>query len=157
VEEAYAILGKAPQLGETVVDLGAAPGGWSFSAAERGARVTAVDNGPLKDGALHHPLIEHLREDAFDFKPSPKIKADWLFCDLVEEPHHVLQMVKHWLTIPGCRYFIVNLKFGRSDPLQLLSQIFDSRDGLVSHCSLLRVRHLYHDREEITLMGKTKS
>ena len=156
VEEAYAILGKAPQLGETVVDLGAAPGGWSFSAAECGARVTAVDNGPLKDGALNHPLIEHLREDAFDFKPSPKTKMDWLFCDLVEEPHHVLQMVKHWLTIPGCRYFIVNLKFGRSDPIQLLSQIFDKQKGLQPYCSQLRVRHLYHDREEITLMGKTK-
>ncbi|RPI77669.1 MAG: rRNA methyltransferase [Desulfobacteraceae bacterium] len=156
VEEAYAILGTAPRQGETVVDLGAAPGGWSYSAAERGARVTAVDNGPLKDGARDHPLIEHLREDAFDFKPSPKTKTDWLFCDLVEEPHHVLRMIKHWLTILGCRYFIVNLKFGRSDPIQLLSQIYDQKTGLASYCESLRVRHLYHDREEITLMGNTE-
>jgi 23S rRNA (cytidine2498-2'-O)-methyltransferase len=157
VEEAYSILGMAPQEGETVVDLGAAPGGWSYSAAERGAQVTAVDNGPLKAGALHHPLIEHLREDAFDFRPPEKTKVNWLFCDLVEEPHHVLRLIKHWLAIPGCRCFIINLKFGRSDPIQLLAQIYDQKSGLPPYCESLRVRHLYHDREEITLMGKTKN
>jgi 23S rRNA (cytidine2498-2'-O)-methyltransferase len=55
VEEAYLVLGREPQESETVCDLGAAPGGWSYSAAKRGARVIAVDNGPLKGGALDHP------------------------------------------------------------------------------------------------------
>ena len=39
VEEAYIVLGREPAAEETVVDLGAAPGGWSYSAAKRGARV----------------------------------------------------------------------------------------------------------------------
>jgi len=47
IEEAYGILGEEPAAGQTVVDLGAAPGGWSYSAAKRGARVLAIDNGPL--------------------------------------------------------------------------------------------------------------
>ena len=38
VEEAYVVLGREPAEGETVCDLGAAPGGWSYSAAKRGAR-----------------------------------------------------------------------------------------------------------------------
>ena len=70
VEEAYIVLGREPQPDETVVDLGAAPGGWSYSAAKRGARVIAVDNGPLKGGAFGHPLIEHRLEDAFKVAPS---------------------------------------------------------------------------------------
>jgi len=69
VEEAYIVMGREPQAEEKVVDLGAAPGGWSYSAAKRGARVIAVDNGPLKGGALNHPLIEHRLEDAFKFQP----------------------------------------------------------------------------------------
>src|SRR5205085_3415482 len=69
VEEAYVVLGREPQPGETVCDLGAAPGGWSYSAAKRGAQVIAIDNGPLKGGALDRPLIEHRREDAFKFSP----------------------------------------------------------------------------------------
>ena len=45
-------MGLEPMPGERVCDLGAAPGGWSYSAAKRGASVVAVDNGPLKGGAL---------------------------------------------------------------------------------------------------------
>ena len=98
VEEAYGVLGREPVSGETVVDLGAAPGGWSYSAAKRGARVIAIDNGPLKGGALDHPLIEHRREDAFKFAAAPGEIFDWLFCDMVEEPHHVMQhIVAPWL------------------------------------------------------------
>ncbi|HEY1110692.1 MAG TPA: SAM-dependent methyltransferase, partial [Opitutaceae bacterium] len=95
VEEAYAVLGAEPQAGETVCDLGAAPGGWSYSAAKRGARVVAIDNGPLKGGALDNPQIEHRKEDAFRFTPQAvgAERFDWLFCDMVEEPHHVLQHI----------------------------------------------------------------
>lgn len=69
VEEAYIVLGREPQAGETVVDLGAAPGGWSYSAAKRGATVVAIDNGPLKGGAFGNQLITHRLEDAFKFQP----------------------------------------------------------------------------------------
>ncbi|MDB6126723.1 MAG: hypothetical protein JWM35_619, partial [Verrucomicrobia bacterium] len=103
VEEAYVVLGREPAPGETVCDLGAAPGGWSFSAAKRGARVIAIDNGPLKGGALDHPAIEHRMEDAFKFAPAAGEKFTWLFCDLVEEPHHVLQhIVTPWLANGWC-------------------------------------------------------
>jgi len=166
IEEAYGILEREPAPHETVVDLGAAPGGWSYSAAKRGARVTAVDNGPLKAGALNNPLITHLQQDAFTFDPtSPtgncKLEtanssppADWLFCDLVEDPHHVLDnIVTPWLERRWCRRFIVNLKFGRTaDPVALLRE---TRAHLPP--ALVReahIRHLYHDREEFTLVGE---
>ena len=42
VEEAYIALGREPAADETVVDLGAAPGGWSYSAAKRGDRKSVV-------------------------------------------------------------------------------------------------------------------
>lgn len=153
VEEAYAILGREPQAEETVCDLGAAPGGWSYSAAKRGARVVAVDNGPLKGGALDHPSIEHLREDAFRFSPANE-PFDWLFCDLVEEPHHVLRdILAPWLTRHWCRHFVINLKFGRVDPIGLLRELGAPGTGLAEHVRDLRIRHLYHDREEFTLVG----
>lgn len=165
VEEAYVVLGCEPKAGETVCDLGAAPGGWSYSAAKRGARVVAVDNGPLKGGALDHPLIEHRREDAFRFTPSfdtagesgtaQAQRFDWLFCDLVEEPHHVLrQIVEPWLARRWCRRFVVNLKFGRVDPIALLAELRAPSSPLVMHAPGARVHHLYHDREEFTVTGE---
>jgi 23S rRNA (cytidine2498-2'-O)-methyltransferase len=177
VEEAYGVLGREPAAGETVVDLGAAPGGWSYSAAKRGAHVIAVDNGPLKGGALDHPRIEHRREDAFGFRPAGtrayavakamtdrtagaacETGCDWLFCDLVEEPHHVLrQLVEPWLAQGWCRRFVVNLKFGRVDAVALLQELRQPGSVLQQRAPGVRIRHLYHDREEFTLTGEVRA
>ena len=155
VEEAYIVLGREPAAGETVCDLGAAPGGWSYSAAKHGARVVAVDNGPLKGGALNHPHIAHRLEDAFRFTLGPAERFDWLFCDLVEEPHHVLQhLVLPWLAQGWCQRFVINLKFGRVDPIALLGELHASDSPFAKHASGFRVRHLYHDREEFTVVGE---
>jgi len=154
VEEAYGILGAEPRAGETVADLGAAPGGWSYSAARHGARVVAVDRGPLKRGAAGHPAIEHRPEDAFGFRPAPGTAYDWLFCDLVEEPHHVLrQLAAPWLARHWCRRFIINLKFGRADPLALLAELRAADSPFSGPGIASRIRHLYHDREEFTIVG----
>jgi len=158
IEEAFALLDVAPATGERVVDLGAAPGGWSFAAAKRGAHVLAVDNGPLKGAALEHPSIDHRREDAFRFRPDPDEVYDWLLCDLVEDPWHVLEhILLPWVERGWCRRFIVNLKMGRCDPQVLLTRLRNpGPGGLAAVCKSLVVRHLYHDREEITCSGETR-
>jgi 23S rRNA (cytidine2498-2'-O)-methyltransferase len=154
VEEAYGVLGREPQPDETVCDLGAAPGGWSYSAAQRGARVVAVDNGPLKGGALGHRQIEHRCEDAFKFTPRDGETFDWLFCDLLEEPHQVLNhIVEPWLARRWCRRFVINLKFGHVDAMALLAELRATGSPFVAHADSFRVRHLYHDREELTVVG----
>jgi 23S rRNA (cytidine2498-2'-O)-methyltransferase len=140
-EEAFAALGEGPKEGESVVDLGAAPGGWSFSAAKRGARVLAVDNGPLKGGALGHALIEHRAEDAFKLEPRA---ADWLLCDMLEDPERVLALISRWRAA-GARRLVVNLKFGRLDPLPLLRKARAAFPGG-------RCLHLFHDRDEFTVL-----
>lgn len=158
VEEAYVVLGREPAAGESVCDLGAAPGGWSYSAARRGARVVAIDNGPLKGGALNHPAIEHRREDAFRFAPATGAPFDWLFCDMVEEPHHVLRdIVTPWLANRWCRRFVVNLKFGRVDPIALLRELRAPGSPFAAHAPAARIRHLFHDREEFTVVGEVES
>jgi 23S rRNA (cytidine2498-2'-O)-methyltransferase len=157
VEEAYVVLGREPTAGETVCDLGAAPGGWSYSAAKRGAHVVAVDNGPLKGGALNHPHIEHRREDAFRFAPPAGGSFDWLFCDMVEEPHHVLRdIIAPWLQHGWCRRFVVNLKFGRVDAIALLRELSSPGSPILAAAPGTHIRHLYHDREEFTLVGEVR-
>lgn len=155
MEEAYIVMGREPRAGESVCDLGAAPGGWSYSAAKRGARVVAVDNGPLKGGALDHTMIEHRHEDAFSYRPPAGRVFDWMLCDLVEEPHHVIEnLVTPWLQQGWCRRFVVILKFGRTDPLRLLTEIRAPVSPFTVHTRNLCVRHLYHNREEITITGE---
>ncbi|MFA5204076.1 MAG: SAM-dependent methyltransferase [Lentisphaeria bacterium] len=156
VEEAFVIMGREPGRGETVTDLGAAPGGWSYAAAQRGAQVTAVDNGPLKAGAAHHPLIEHLKADAFRHRPAGG-SCDWLFCDMIEDPRRVLaEILLPWLDQGWCRCFVVNFKVGHADPVALVERLRDPRHGLAARCATLRLRQLHHDREEITAMGERR-
>ncbi len=157
LEEAFGVLGCEPQAGETVVDLGAAPGGWSFCAAKRGASVLALDNGPLKGAALGHPLIEHEQADAFRYTPPPGRPCDWLLCDVVDDPDKVLALLERWVAQRACRRFVVNLKFGRTDPLPLLRRATGPQSPLARACVLLRARHLFHDREEVTLVGEVRS
>ena len=158
VEEAYGIIGMEPGPGDRVCDLGAAPGGWSYSAAKRGARVVAVDNGPLKGGAEGHPLIDHRCDDAFGFSPGKDAVYDWVFCDLLEDPHKVIQSIaRPWLEGRWCRRFIVNLKFGRVDPIALLGDLRSPESPFSLHGASVRVVHLYHDREEFTVTGIVKT
>jgi 23S rRNA (cytidine2498-2'-O)-methyltransferase len=154
VEESYGILGFEPQPGETICDLGAAPGGWSYSAAKRGARVLAVDNGPMKGGALGNPLIDHRRVDAFGFKPAGGMVYDWLFCDMLDDPHKVLRSIAGpWLAQGWCRRFVINLKFGRVDPIRLLGDLRAPDSPFAMHAQGARIIHLFHDREEFTISG----
>ena len=51
------------------VDLGAAPGGWTWQLINRGLHVTAIDNGILKGDLVDNALVRHLREDGFRYRP----------------------------------------------------------------------------------------
>ena len=156
LEEAFKILGYEPQTNETVIDLGAAPGGWSYSALKRGATVTAIDNGPLKDPVKSHRNICHLKMDALKYKYTHPKPVDWLLCDVLEKPDIILDLLHKWLHQKWCRHFIVNIKVGRNDPIALLKKINAPRKGILSCCKILHIKQLYHDREEITLMGISK-
>ena len=71
---------------------------------------------------------------ATEGKPPAGQTFDWLFCDLVEEPHHVLRdLVEPWLTRRWCRRFVVNFKFGRVDPIALLRELRAPGSPLTMH------------------------
>jgi 23S rRNA (cytidine2498-2'-O)-methyltransferase len=152
IEEAFTIFDHCPKTGETVVDLGAAPGGWTWAALKRGATVYAIDNGPLKNGPLNHPNVQHIREDAFTWRPT-NIEVDWLFCDMVEQPQKVFDTIKLWFKNGWCKFAIVNFKYGYSDPGAVLELLYN-RKGLVPYSKKMIIRHLFHDRDEITVMSK---
>jgi 23S rRNA (cytidine2498-2'-O)-methyltransferase len=49
---------------------------------------------------------------------------------------------------------VVNLKFGRTDAIALLDTVRRSSRSPARLCARLTVRHLFHDREEFTLVGE---
>lgn len=137
--------------GMRAVDLGAAPGGWTWQLIRRGVRVSAVDNGPLKGDVRDDPLVIHLRADGLTYLPRRPV--DWMVCDIVEQPSRIAALVVRWIAEGHARRAIFNLKLPmkrRYDEVRRCEAII--RDGLakarVKHT--LCLRQLYHDREEVT-------
>jgi 23S rRNA (cytidine2498-2'-O)-methyltransferase len=149
LEEAWLQSGIFPRRGEICVDLGAAPGGWTWAALKRGARVVAVDAADLKPHVEKHPKCEHLTDNGYAYMPSRTV--DWLFCDMIVRPMATLGLLERWLEAKACRKFVVNVKFRGKEPESILSAVRQ----LQEKCRIrdLVVRHLYYDRNEITLVG----
>ena len=136
----------------TAVDLGAAPGGWTWQLAQRGLKVTAVDNGPLKGAAASHPDIKHLRQDGFKFRPQRPV--DWLVCDMVEQPQRVAALMTEWIVGGLSMNAIFNLKLPMKKRVEALRIALDSIRSALNKKGLryrLEAKQLYHDREEVTV------
>jgi 23S rRNA (cytidine2498-2'-O)-methyltransferase len=138
--------------GMTAVDLGAAPGGWTWQLVKRGIRVTAVDNGPMKGVLAKHPLVEHLRVDGFKY--APRKAVDWLVCDMVEKPAKVGALIGSWFVAGYARHAIFNLKLPMK---QRLAAVDGALNGIRAQLDeeginyRMQAKQLYHDREEVTV------
>ena len=139
------------QAGMRAVDLGAAPGGWTWQLAHRGLRVTAVDNGPMKGSVADDSLVTHLREDGLTWRP--KRAVDWLVCDIVLQPIRIAELVARWIADGAARRAIFNLKLPmkkRYDEVARCGARILEITRLAGVKADLRIRQLYHDREEVT-------
>jgi 23S rRNA (cytidine2498-2'-O)-methyltransferase len=135
--------------GMSAVDLGAAPGGWTWQLVRRSLRVIAIDNGPMDRALLDSGLVTHRREDGFRYRPNKPV--DWLVCDMVEQPRRIAELRARWLAEGWCRRAIFNLKLPmkkRYDETMLCIDLLRRRSGANVE---IRAKQLYHDREEITV------
>jgi 23S rRNA (cytidine2498-2'-O)-methyltransferase len=144
--------------GMQAVDLGAAPGGWTWQLVKRGIRVTAVDNGPMKGVLAHHPLVEHLRQDGFKY--APRKTVDWLVCDMVEQPSKVATLIGTWFAEGWCKHAIFNLKLPMKKRVDALDSALGGIRKRLDEEGInyrMMAKQLYHDREEVTVfLTRTK-
>lgn len=137
--------------GMSAVDLGAAPGGWTWQLAHRSIRTTAIDNGPMDRALLQSGVVTHLREDGFRYRPRKAV--DWLVCDMVEQPKRIAALIAGWLRDGACRYAMFNLK------LPMKKRFDETRaclDVVRAAAIDVRARQLFHDREEITAFARAR-
>lgn len=138
--------------GMSAVDLGAAPGGWSWQLVQRGMLVTAIDNGPMENKLMQSGMVEHFKTDAFTYRPKKAI--DWLVCDMAERPSLVSKLIGKWFTREDCRNAIFNLKLPMKKRYQEVTQCLELIDQQLDEANIahqIQAKHLYHDREEITV------
>jgi 23S rRNA (cytidine2498-2'-O)-methyltransferase len=141
--EALTLLGTWPEPGATCLDLGAAPGGWTFALARLGARVIAVDKAPLDPAVAALPGVTWRDGSAFALDPMP---CDWLFCDVIAYPARLLELVHRWIAAGVVARIVCTLKFqGATD--HAAAEAFSAIPGGT-------LKHLFHNKHELTFFWR---
>jgi len=161
--------------GMRAVDLGAAPGGWTYQLVRRGMMVTAIDNGPMAESLLETGQVKHRMVDGFKFIPRKheihwlvretnkrekvsipdQTPIDWLVCDMIEKPQRVVNLAIEWFTQGYCREAVINLKLPMAKKYDTVKELLEKLKTSLPNC-YYEAKHLYYDRDEITLLIKYK-
>jgi 23S rRNA (cytidine2498-2'-O)-methyltransferase len=148
LEEALACMGVLPRPGDTAVDLGASPGGWTRVLRRHGAQVTAVDRAALAPHLMADAGVTLVQGDAFSWRPPQPV--DWLVSDIIAFPERVPELLAAWCGPRLCRHFVVQMKFkGAPD----WSAMAEAR-AVAERCGyVVRGKHFFNDKNEVTWVG----
>ncbi len=140
--EALTRLQKFPKAGETCIDLGSSPGGWTWVLQTLGAKVISVDKAPLAPNIASLPNIKYIGESAFGLKPEDIGPVDWLFSDIICYPEKLLRLVENWRKSGLVKNMVCTIKFQGETDHQAVRQF--------AEISGAEVFHLYNNKHEIT-------
>lgn len=140
--EALSRLPKKPQAGETCLDLGACPGGWSWVLQTLGANVISVDKAPLAPHIASLPNVSYVQQSAFGLPPSDIGTVDWLFSDIICYPERLLRLVHNWRDAGLAKNMVCTIKFQGETDHAAVQQFLDISGSFAMH--------LYNNKHEIT-------
>ncbi len=126
---------------------------WTYQLVRRGMFVTAIDNGAMAQSLMDTGQVTHYMVDGFKYEPERK-NIDWLVCDMIEKPKRVAKLMAKWLIEGWCKEAIFNLKLPMKKRYQEAAADIKILTDMINDAGLeyeLQAKHLYHDREEITL------
>jgi 23S rRNA (cytidine2498-2'-O)-methyltransferase len=88
-----------------------------------------------------------MRASAFDFRVDEP--ADWLTCDMAWRPLEVAALLAKLGRQGAARFLVANIKLPMKKKVEMIRRV---RDILATGgWRDVRVRQLYHDRDEVTL------
>ena len=144
--EACVQLGEWPLAGQTCIDLGAAPGGWTWAISQLGARVTAIDRASLEPEIAAMQGVSARRGDVFALDPAAEPPVDWLFCDVIAYPERTLGLLRTWIASGRAARIVCTLKFqGATD--HATAEAAAAIPGA-------RLMHLFHNKHELTVLWR---
>lgn len=141
--EALTLARRHPGAGDFCLDLGAAPGGWSWVLAQLGTDVLAVDRAQLIPGLMRHDRVQLQTGDAFQWRLAdlPR-QPDWILSDVVAYPQRLLELARYWSIACPRANIVLTIKLqGRADPA-LMSQFLQIAGA--------RLLHLAANKHELT-------
>jgi 23S rRNA (cytidine2498-2'-O)-methyltransferase len=142
--EALTLTGISPQPGEFCIDLGGSPGGWVWVVSQCGSEVLSIDRSPLSPSIAKLKGVSFQKRDAFTLMPEEfkGRQIDWLFSDIICYPEKLYEWILKWVESGICKNFICTLKFKGKPDLSITDKFANIPSS--------RVRHLYHNKNELT-------
>jgi 23S rRNA (cytidine2498-2'-O)-methyltransferase len=140
--EALTRIGKMPKAGETCLDLGACPGGWTWVLQTLGANVISVDKAPLDPKIAALPNIRYVQQSAFGLKPEDIGPVDWLFSDIICYPERLLRLVDNWKKSSLAKNMVCTIKFQGETDMAAVAKFLEVSGSFALH--------LYNNKHEIT-------
>ena len=145
--EALTFCGVWPQKSDLCLEIGAAPGGWTWVLKNLGAQIISYDRAPLDPPLMAHPAVTHHQKDAFQALPE-KLPAEsverlsWIFSDIICYPDKLLSWVKSWLSVRPNLNFVCTLKFQGDTHYEIIPQFMEIPGS--------QIVHLHHNKHELT-------
>lgn len=140
--EALTLIESHPQKGETCLDLGSSPGGWTWVLQSLGAQVISVDKAPLASPIAKLPNINFISESAFALDPKKVGMIDWLCCDVACYPKRLYELIMKWLKSGNVGNMICTIKLQGKDDQEMIKLFKKIPDSLTLH--------LYNNKHELT-------
>ncbi|QDT57988.1 putative 23S rRNA ribose 2'-O-ribose methyltransferase [Stieleria bergensis] len=102
------------QPGDTVVEIGSAPGGACGYLLELGMNVIGIDPAEMDEQIMDHPNFKHLRARAGDLPRHEYSSAKWLLTDSNVKPDKTLTTIHNIVTHRQCKLegLLLTLKLG---------------------------------------------
>jgi 23S rRNA (cytidine2498-2'-O)-methyltransferase len=140
--ESLTRIGRMPRAGDTCIDLGACPGGWTWVLQGLGANVISVDKAPLADTVAALPNVKYVQQSAFGLKPADIGPVDWLFSDIICYPERLLRLVREWQDSGLAKNMVCTIKFQGETDHKATAEFLKTAGSYAMH--------LYNNKHEIT-------
>ena len=125
-----------------VLDLGAAPGSWTWAIAKLGAQVTAVDKADLDPSIAGMTQVKFEQKSAFSLTPGDYDHITWLISDIVCYPDRLYDLVTNWIDHSMVGHMICTIKLQGDSDHDKIDQFAAIPNSVV--------KHLYHNKHEVT-------
>jgi len=138
--ELFTLTGAHPKAKDKVLDLGSAPGGWTWVLDQLGCEVTSVDKAPLDPKTKFSNRVHHQSESAFALKPAGLGEFSWLFSDVICYPERLLELIHKWeKAVPN---LVCTIKFQGETDFEIIQEFLKIEGS--------KIRHLSCNKHELT-------
>lgn len=141
--EVITLTGIKLSAADSVLDLGATPGGWSYVAASLGARVTMLDRARPDESLFRKfPGIAFVKGDGLQPAAELLAEATVILSDMACEPRKLLESIKGWVKLTKVRIMVCTLKFHGLSDKDVISRFAEIHGS--------EIYHLWHNGHELT-------